>query len=146
VRHDSTNFITYPFTVSAWIKTTSTGTSTFASLTTSSNSTLWTVGIKAGKARLIARNTTIYETLGTLNIADNAWHHIVAVFESPALRRLYVDGTLDGTDTNSVAIGAITRFAVGRVDRPTPVEPFPGSLDDIRLHRGALTPEQIRAP
>lgn len=149
VRHDnaaSPTLTGYPFTLSAWVKTSQMADAVIAMTGQgSSNSVHWYIGMYAGAANIVARNTTKVEKRDTLAINDGVWHHVVGVFASATSRQLYVDGVLRQSDSSSVAFGGTERFAVGALDRATPAARFAGSIDDVRVYRRALTQAEILA-
>ncbi len=75
-------------------------------------------------------------------IADNAFHHYVLTTNGTGTR-LYIDGTLAGGYGEVISqtqTGTATRF--GRQFDPH-LEQFVGSLDDILIYSGALTPAEV---
>ncbi len=140
----------YPFTISGWIKTTDPGWNTMVSLTDASAGDVLYVldtvsgGGNAGKARIMARNTTETGTVGTTVVIDGEWHHITGVFASDTQRDLYVDGVLEATGTTSVLYSsAVDRVSIGRDGDSSPGDYFGGSIDQVRVYNYARTPAQI---
>lgn len=87
-----------------------------------------------------ATNTPYQETGSSTAIARNEWHFVVATYDGTD-RKIYVDGTLDTTETvgagkldwdNSVLI--IGKEVSGH---------FKGTIDDVRVYDKALTPSEI---
>jgi chitodextrinase len=146
VRYNSNPGVTaYPFSISAWIKTSSTGNqcAVFFGDGTAGDK-YFSIGTNSGKAFATARNTTAYAATGSATISNGAWHHLVGVFESATSRKLYVDGALAATSTNSVAIVAnINRFSAGLLDRSTIADKFNGAIDDVRLYGKTLSDNEI---
>jgi chitodextrinase len=146
VRYNSNPGVTaYPFSISAWIKTSSTGNqcAVFFGDGTAGDK-YFSIGTNSGKAFATARNTTAYAATGSATISNGAWHHLVGVFESATSRKLYVDGALAATSTNSVAIVAnINRFSAGLLDRSTIADKFNGTIDDVRLYGKTLSAAEI---
>jgi len=141
----------YPFTAMAWIKTTST-----------SEDVVWyvgnhfsglngnTLGIYNGKARLQTAlwdgTSTRYNLDGTITINDGKWHHLVGVFESPSSRRLYVDGMLDGTDTQTLDIftnQTVNATSLGNRDDSSPGNWFNGTIADAKLITTPLADSEV---
>lgn len=147
VRYDGDTVTGYPFTFSAWIKTTRGTQMTVASLLSgASSNAVFDIGIRFGRARIIACNTTVLEVSGTRVVNDGAWHHLAAVFTGPEQRALYVDGVLDGADTTRVNFpDGVNRFSLGCYDRPTPANFYAGRISDARLYSRALAPSEIKA-
>jgi len=91
------------------------------------------------------------EILSNSSIADNQWHHIVAVRDDVAGENiLYVDGVLqDDVESEDYDVGfdsATDSLEIGFLDINDPVEDaqffFTGQLDEIALYNIAL-PEEI---
>lgn len=137
----------YPYTLSAWVKTTSTSNSTVAFLGDGSSGDKYTrIGMNAqGRAFLDVRNgsaATVYSS-GAVN--NNEWHLVTGVFESPTSSKLYLDGALQATLANAPALPELNRFAAGALDRSTPADRFAGALDEVRLYPAALTSAEVTA-
>ncbi len=137
---------TYPFTLSAWIKSTNT-TSYYHAVFIgdgSASGKYFTIGLRFGKAFICARNTTEYRNEDSDVISDGQWHLVTGVFESPTSRKLYVDGSLKVTGTESVSIVAtINRFSAGALDRSSMANQYGGSLDEVRLYGKALSASEV---
>ena len=87
---------------------------------------------------------------GITQLTDGRWHHVAAVLderESPRVQdiRLYVDGQIE--PATLVADSPVDTLAGGNVRLGTGVSdsarPFNGLLDEVRIYRCALTPEEI---
>jgi Concanavalin A-like lectin/glucanases superfamily len=76
-------------------------------------------------------------------IADNQWHHAVAVFDGTTLW-FYVDGVLDFTTAFSRPAAATQPFSLGRDPQDTGVW-YLGVLDDVAIYPTILTAPQIAA-
>ena len=136
----------YPFTLSAWIKTT-TGTSTLAIISTFNDTTssniFKSIGIEDGKANLYISNASRF--IADTPINDGKWHHVVGVFTSDTSKDIYVDGVKDRTTigTSSVFNPTLDIFCVGRACDSTPSSYFPGSVDETRVYNRALSASEI---
>ncbi len=81
---------------------------------------------------------------------DGDWHHVVGVWESDSLRKIYVDGVYQAGSTTTKTIGTINRWAIGRIaddDGSFTLwnqDNFEGSLDEVQVYSGALTAAQVR--
>jgi regulation of enolase protein 1 (concanavalin A-like superfamily)/transcriptional regulator CtsR len=135
----------YPFSLCAWVKTSSTQKQTAVFLgDATTDGKYFTIGMNSGKGNITARNTTHYEATGSTVISNGAWHLIVGVFESSTSRRLYVDGVQVATSTNSVPfVSTINRFSSGSNDRWNKIYMFDGSIDDVRLYGKALSASEV---
>ncbi len=135
----------FPFTLSAWVKFTGTNKMMVVYLGNGNAfNQYFTIGVKSGKGLIVGRNTSSQELTGSANINDNQWHLITGVFESNTNRKLYVDGQLEGTNTNSVSfISNTNRFSSGALDRSSLADRFNGAIDDVRLYSNALTAAEV---
>jgi len=70
---------------------------------------------------------------GTTDLADNLWHHIVYKFNTTDGARLYVDGSLEGTNTNILPIANLTsqNLDIGTYGGTNPIN---GSLCEVQGH------------
>jgi len=88
--------------------------------------------------------TTRKAVTGSRSVNDGAWHHM-ALVRSGANLKLYVDGLLDGSNTDaspwntdSSAILSIGRESYSSIY-------FAGAIDDVRVYNIARTPSQVLA-
>lgn len=71
------------------------------------------------------------------------WHHLAATYDEKELR-VYVDGTLAGsTAVNKARRPGTTPLAIGRRQDGFAASYFPGAIDDVRLYRKALSPDEV---
>ncbi|MET9671232.1 LamG domain-containing protein [Streptomyces sp. NPDC006475] len=77
--------------------------------------------------------------------ALDGWQHLTGVYDAGKRQlRLYVNGTLQGTDSHISAWRANGPFTVGRGQRGgAGADLFQGYLDDVRVFQDALGPSQI---
>ena len=141
--------VDYPFTLSAWAKTSATAVETVSGFYNSSVCyRKYDIEITSGNVRLRAQDTGIASFVTTTGggYADGTWYHIVGVYESATLRKLYVDGALIDTDTVSVVISAgLNVTAIGGMRDSTPGNYFTGSIDEPKIHNSTLTTPQVLA-
>ena len=142
----------YPFTMMAWVKTSSTANQTFMYIgNANSNVTGNTLNIRSGSAVLEAglfTNSTMREVItDDTVINDDAWHHIAGVFVSPTERHLYVDGILSGSDDQEIdnVSARLWRLSVGnRQDARADDDWFEGEVDEVRMYSSALSDNDIQ--
>jgi hypothetical protein len=138
-------FGTLPFTISLWMNSTFSANGGLGYLGNGSGNQYYVVRSQGGVARANARNTAEVNCLGS-SINDGEWHHLVGVYAGTDDRAIYVDGLLEGSNTEEVPELALTRFGIGALTRNTPYNPadlFEGLLDDVQLYDTALTDEEI---
>jgi len=75
----------------------------------------------------------------------STWTHLVGVFDaSDNQLRLYVNGTLEGTATDSTPFAATGHLAIGRAQFDgQPTDWFDGSANQIKVYNVALTAAQL---
>lgn len=138
----------FPFTLSAWVKTTATSSQTVVGIfvSTSSNQYYRITLSAAGLPTIEASNTTARTASSATAINDGAWHHVAAVFASSTSRTLYVDGVSKATSTTAATFTAtINRLSVGRTSNSAPGSYFNGSIDEVSLWSTGLAQADIDA-
>ncbi len=77
----------------------------------------------------------------------NKFYHIVGVVQSMSLRRIYINGILEGTSSDAVTLdGSITdRFSIGVFDRATPAAFLNGNVASVAYFNRALNINEIYA-
>ncbi len=110
----------------------------------------WWVGCNgSGKAvfELFDKSGSGRSLIGTTSIVDGDWHHIVAVRDAgTGQNRLYVDGALEASASQSYGDGFISQTAVlnvGWLDDSTVDYHFSGVVDEVAIHNGALSTADI---
>jgi hypothetical protein len=81
----------------------------------------------------------------TTTVNDGEWHHIVAVYSSGGTATIYVDGSPAEDSGASSPIGSTSAaFVVGGITYgATPVASYTGLVDDLQLYDHALSDEEI---
>jgi hypothetical protein len=155
----SLDFSTGDWTISAWIKTTQSGTedenkgTIYAKGGDQTDGIRYTLAVNEVTSGLITLttddNVTKAQATGETIVNDNLWHHVAGIRNGTQLL-VYVDGQLDGTGTvpagydlsgtsqHNAYIGVITDNRDG-----TLVKYFVGSLDDVQIYDYALSDTDI---
>lgn len=153
ITYESTRlFDEYPFTLAAWVKTSSSADQVVLyNGNSSSGITGNSLSIRSGKASLEAwvysGGTTKEDITGTTTINDGEWHHITGVFVSSSERYLYVDGALEGTDNatlENVTVQGFYMLSVGNREDNTPGDWFEGNIDEVRVYTAAYSESEIQ--
>jgi len=147
------------FTLTAWIKTTGTTeqhiiTRDKVNMSPSSNNRrCWQFRIDASTGVLRAvrfqNNTTVLSNFAsTASVNDGNWHHVAMVFDNAVGTKIYIDGSVDGSDAlttnnNNVSdsqpvVGAI-QGGTGGVE----ISFFNGMIDEGVFYNRALTSSEI---
>ncbi|MGC1509831.1 chitobiase/beta-hexosaminidase C-terminal domain-containing protein [Ketobacter sp.] len=110
-----------------------------------SGQTQWSLGCSNGKAAFdmtdSAGNTASLN--GTTDIADAQWHHIAAV-KSGNTVTLYVDNAEEATQTVAFSGDFIGNNAPLTIGGLTNGANFTGTLDEVAVHKVALTLAQVK--
>jgi hypothetical protein len=162
---DSLNFGTDDWTISAWIKTTQTGTdeddehknrgTIFANGGDEAGGIRYALAINEaylGTVVLTTDNDTAkVQAIGKTVVNDGNWHHIVGMRNAGQLR-VYVDSVLDGgsylpagydlsgTSQHNAYIGVITDHRDGSLYKY-----FVGLIDEVCVIRGSIDADGIRS-
>jgi len=145
---DDTQLVSaYPFTFSAWaFKNDNGGNGNIVGLfDASAVDVIYAVYIDSvGIPTIYGRNSGEFTLkAGTTDVRD-AWHHIIAIFNSATDRMLYVDGVLEVSDSVLVNYNSnVDRWDIGRLGDDTATAYFDGTIDHVLLYNRALTAQEI---
>lgn len=79
-----------------------------------------------------------------LTYSDNAWHHLVGVYDGTA-QYIYVDGFLKASLGESGPISNVVSMKIGSGSGPlSPLALFRGMIDDVRIYSRALSQSEIQ--
>ena len=137
-------FITwYPFTISAWVKTSRVNVTqviaTFGS--TASASVYRRLQLVNNQAQIALRNTKAATVTSTATLVANKRYHIVWVFLSDTSRQIYVDNAYPSaapSTTSAPFSNASPQRMIGSKHR-TPGSYFSWWIDEVRVYNKALT-------
>jgi hypothetical protein len=121
------------WTISVWIKTTSTGDMSIFS-NQSGGPVASDMRLTNGKVVYWHYNGTWIINTGTINVNDGRWHHVAWVNFSNNKMNTYVDGVLDLNQSDSTAGG---NNPVDRIGRNWAGNNFVGEMDDFRIYNDA---------
>lgn len=144
------------FTLDAWIKTNQSGAHDAISGKYFDNGAGTTLGYFMSSLngnlllQLQSSATDYIYKYGSINIADNKWHHVLVTYDGSSSFsgiKLYVDSVQD-TSVTTGASGSLSSlsnssgFIVGKRDSITPLY-FTGSIDQVHIYNRILTPSEI---
>lgn len=135
-------------TVSAWIKTSATGSEMHpVSKYDVGGDRGWTLAIlNTGPIRFAGRTgASTYYNSGdsTTTVTDGEWHHITGVRDSNTWK-IYVDADLESSDTGGTGSFAnSSNLNIGRSSNGSGEYYFNGLVDDVRVYNYVLSDEQI---
>jgi arylsulfatase A-like enzyme len=132
--------------ISAWVKTTATGGNRpIVAWGPNTNGQKWTFLMNtAGQIRLEVTNAF---AVGTRAVNNGQWRHVACVFSGTNVSdvRLYVDGTLESISSiTPLAVNTAGTFNV-KIGSDVQNRFWLGEMDDVRIHRRALTAAEIAA-
>ena len=153
------DFPTSSFSTSLWIKTTSQNLGLIVDHRRNNDACYSGYSIEdAGSGKLVGRlricapatDTAANFDVLTNTVNDGSWHNIVFVVDrTNHVSKMYQDGVL----VNSLDISALGNISqtsigvdLGYTGNPnTPVDPFTGTLDQIRVYNRALTSNEVNS-
>lgn len=142
-----------PFSLSAWVKSTSTTHEIVAGRHVATVVQGYFLAINSGggyglpgKAYSYVSTSPGNEPISTTTVNDDQWHHLVMTHRPGGPTTIFVDGKLEGARTPGYSasgaafmVGGLMNTAGGRMSAYT------GLADDVQLFDGALTGAQICA-
>jgi hypothetical protein len=132
---------TPPVTFEAWVKTsTVAGAHPIVGRDSGTIGLAVYLGVVSGKSYFYWGDPSGVQLFGTRDLANNQWHHVVAV-ATPTALTVYVDGVLDATLPSTILpkLGVLLAFGF---DRPN-LQYINGGLDELAIYPRALTTTQI---
>lgn len=104
----------------------------------------FTINTDPTKFAITKRDTTAYTTSGTTTIVAGKEYHVVAVYATDTRAVLYVNGTEEAVNTDSLAMPSFNRFYVGRVRSTDNLWALNGIVRSPFFVNTALSPSQVR--
>jgi hypothetical protein len=137
----------FPFSFYAWFKTSD---QSAANRTIIAESNILVDGnyyhalrlTPAGKAEY-RLGTSGPSVLSSSTYNDGQWHQIVGVSASSSNHKLYIDGALVGQSLTPMPGLFVTPTVMTVGAMPSPIEFFPGTIDDARVYTKALTASEV---
>jgi prepilin-type N-terminal cleavage/methylation domain-containing protein len=132
------------FTMSLWVKTTSTGRT--GGLSSSNNADGYRFSLTDGAVYFliggVGGSPYTEGSCGGSGLNDGTWHNIVGVFK---LSQDKVVCYADGKKVGTISIPHVTSMtdSVARIGTPFCCNVFAGSIDDVRIYTGALSSAYI---
>jgi RHS repeat-associated protein len=145
---------TQPFSVDAWIKTTSTGQQVIASkMPSSAPNRGWEFLTASGKLYFLLISTWSSNAIlrvATTNIADGNWHHVAVTYDGSSTAsgvQFFVDGSPDAATTSVDSLSGDTTNTVSTIigSRGGSAYFFNGTMSDVAVYPRTLSSDQVAA-
>jgi len=138
---------TYPFTLAAWFSMDSTNVGGLITMQTAGTTDNNYHALYADKnaAYIVSRSAVPAVNVskgGTTALSTGVWYHIAGVWESATDKKLYLNGVLEATLTNSVAHNSPSRIVITDFRQST-IVPYNGKIDECVLWSRALTSNEV---
>jgi len=133
--------ITGTLTLSAWVKTSYSGSTTQAILYKDNPAgrcyKLQLMGAGQNLDFRIFNSSTAYSVTGTTNLDDGNWHHVMGVFVPSTSLTIYVDGNQDATNTTSIPATINNNASDLEIGRKYTGFYFDGLIDEVSVFNSA---------
>lgn len=107
----------------------------------------WWLGIENGRVAfsLTSTNGMSGYIVSQKSVANDVWHHVVAV-RTNGENRLYLDGQMEDSDTVSYSYGfeSTEPVTIGYLDDDVPAYHFGGTMDEVAIYNVALAEQEIQ--
>ncbi len=141
---------TDPFTISAWVKTSTTGSDQIVVAKTdglANTDNGWALYIQAGdqmRMKIMDGSGNALQVLGTTPISDGEWHHVVGVYSGSALES-GLSVWIDGVETTNASATAITATMVNNFDVTIGAESDTGASITGQIQHAAIWNRKLSA-
>jgi len=140
------------FSVSVWIKTTSSSGVIIQQRDANNYNGEYMVSLSGGKVSFFVYGNSEYDVnmISNASVNDGNWHNIVVVRETNGTGEIFIDGKLDSTQTGpDVPLGSGFNIYLGADERDVyyglGANAFNGLIDDLALFNAALTSANVQA-
>lgn len=140
----STAITSYPFTLSAWFKTDNLADDSAILMLNDASSDVIYYGISydgnTGKLQLDSRaGGSSSQLRSTTLLNSNEWVYVVGEFISDSEKRLYINGGLEATDTNSIVFNAnVDINLIGLLRKTSPTWYAEGLISNANIYNRTL--------
>lgn len=138
------NGSTEDFSISAWVKRTSVGSTQYIISKEDADNDGWRLMFDAGDTVTCSVNAT--DITSTVTITDTTlWHHLVCAVDRSGTSYIYIDGSLAsaGTSTTALTMATTTSAAMGGRSYTTGAY-LAGGLDDLKIFNVALSATEVK--
>jgi hypothetical protein len=151
IPHHVNQLLVNGFSISAWIKPTSTGEGGVGAILTKETGTSGEAGWRyalTGTAAIsmkVNNGTTVSSNSNAYVVNDGNWYHVVVTVSSAATVTHYINGVANGTPAATGALSGITTTGVARIGNRSSGtdQTFDGSIAKVRLYARVLSTAEI---
>ncbi|UTW60922.1 LamG domain-containing protein [bacterium SCSIO 12741] len=99
-------------------------------------------GLAAEKVQFVLYNgSTHYKLDGSKSLTVNQWYHIAGTYDGTTMR-IYINGKLDASRTQTMTIRSNSTFEIGRAYAHSRI--LDGKIDEVSVFKAALSQNTIR--
>jgi len=141
------DFDTNDFTISAWIKTSSTGDNrNLIHKGAGAGISGWRFGLASGRPHVLIGDTVgpTEGYTGPTSVADGTWHLVTVVFDRDTGAIGYVDGKATGTVLNIISRNGSVNNSSALLVTANTYGGFTGLVDDVKMYNYALTSDEVK--
>jgi len=139
------------YTISAWLKTSTTNNSKVVAEGKTSNFrplTVFSVNEESLNGMSFEQRddalVSVFADNSTVTMNDNTWHYAVGVQTNKSSREIFVDGASRATDTATIGtLTAMNTFTIAAIERASVSNFFQGLIDEVRIKLGTLSSSWI---
>ena len=139
--------VSYPFTLSIWVRPSISKDVALFGISHPSNSAQYKfIRRRADNAFSIAARdtgTNVSTDSKSTNYPNGSWYHVVGVFASATSRELYVNGVSVATSSTSVVLSGETVVSLGRLRATDSVLNMQGDADEASIWNRALSSNEV---
>lgn len=142
---DATLKPTSALSITGWVRGNNWNTGSFVNIILrkgEGNPNNYQLAIADGQVALYLDENDNQGTRSSTTLNTDQWYHVAATWDGTQVK-IYVDGTLETTQSRTGTISTDTRLVYLGGRNGTDL--FDGRLDDVRLYNRALSPEEITA-
>jgi len=148
LQHAADPSVSFPFAISLWFNPTALNLDmVLASIADASSENNFHALLLKGTlgtnfVHALSDNAAAISTGGM--VTTDTWYHVLGVWESASSRKIYLDGTNEGTDSTAKMITGIDTLTVGRLGKLTPSNPTQGRVGQLAIWNlsTVFTPEE----
>lgn len=134
-----------PFSIIGWAKcdNVQTNNCVFGFADSASNNSKYGIYFSSTDNKIICMYNNIVDIEIENGYTPGNWINIALVCESNSSRKLYIDGVLSGSSTDTISFSGADNFSIGVFNSLLPTYFFSGEIRDIRIYNNIKSSEYI---